>query len=70
MVNFPSRICQKIDCLSWKLWRSIFFVVIVFLLVNFLHDLNGQSDHYNKKVFLPNSGKFFPWICEFVSSCR
>lgn len=29
------------------LWRSIFFVIIVFLLRSLLHDLNGQTDYIN-----------------------
>ena len=29
------------------LWRSIFFVIIVFLLRRFIHDLNGQTDYVN-----------------------
>ena len=29
------------------LWRSIFFVIIVFLLGNLLHDLKGQADYVN-----------------------
>ena len=28
-------------------WRSIFFVIIVFLLRNLLHDINGQADYVN-----------------------
>ena len=29
------------------LWRSIFFVIIVFYLRNLLHDINGQADYVN-----------------------
>ena len=29
------------------LWRSIFFVIIVFHLRNLLHDINGQVDYVN-----------------------
>ena len=29
------------------LWRSIFFVIIVFHLRNLLHDLKGQADYVN-----------------------
>ena len=36
-------VSQKIDRLSWRLWRSIFFVIIVFLPVNLVHDLNGHE---------------------------
>ena len=31
------------------LWRSIFFVIIVFLLRRFIHDLNGQADYVNDR---------------------
>jgi hypothetical protein len=38
-----ARSVKKIDRLSLR--RSIFFVIIVFLLVKLVHDLNGQTDH-------------------------
>ena len=50
--NGDSIILQTEGALTAKgqlpiLWRSIFFVIIVFLLRNLLHDINGQTDYVN-----------------------